>query len=146
MRNQEIKYLVEYLIPEDVRLLWKMERHVRTAAACIGQGLATVMLQIAAQTLDIATDLIVMEAPDTARTPNSGTTTASRQTLVTGEAVRKVTQMVKDELDKGKTLADLEGQEFYAEYLAKTDPMGTDVPNPVSHVGYGYATQIVTLI
>ena len=119
--------------------------HVRTAAACIGQGLATVMLQIAAQTLDIATDLIVMEAPDTARTPNSGTTTASRQTLVTGEAVRKVTQMVKDELDKGKTLADLEGQEFYAEYLAKTDPMGTDVPNPVSHVGYGYATQIVIL-
>ena len=53
--------------------------------------------------------------------------------------------MVKDELDNGKTLADLEGQEFYAEYLAKTDPMGTDVPNPVSHVGYGYATQIVIL-
>lgn len=119
--------------------------HVRTAAACIGQGLATVMLQIAIQTLGINSDLIVMEIPDTSRTPNSGTTTASRQTLVTGEAVREVTQQVKDELDKGKTLADLEGLEFYSEYLAKTDPIGTDVPNPVSHVGYGYATQIVIL-
>ncbi len=119
--------------------------HVRTAAACIGQGLATVMLQIAAETLKLSPDMIVMESPDTARTPNSGTTTASRQTLVTGEAVRKVTQMIRDELDKGKTVEELEGQEFYAEYLAKTDPIGTDVPNPVSHVGYGYATQVVIL-
>ncbi|MBP9477240.1 MAG: selenium-dependent xanthine dehydrogenase [Sebaldella sp.] len=119
--------------------------HIRTAAACIGQGLATVMIQIAAETLEMPHEMFIMEQPDTARTPNSGTTTASRQTLVTGEAVRKVTQLVKDELDKGKTLADLEGEEFYAEYLAKTDPIGTDVPNPVSHVGYGYATQIVIL-
>lgn len=119
--------------------------HVRTAAACIGQGLATVMLQIAVETLKLSPDMIVMESPDTARTPNSGTTTASRQTLVTGEAVRKVTQLIKDELDKGKTIENLEGQEFYAEYLAKTDPIGTDVPNPVSHVGYGYATQVVIL-
>lgn len=119
--------------------------HVRTAAACIGQGLATVMLQIAAETLKLSPDMIVMESPDTARTPNSGTTTASRQTLVTGEAVRRVTQLIKDELDKGKTVEELEGQEFYAEYLAKTDPIGTDVPNPVSHVGYGYATQVVIL-
>lgn len=119
--------------------------HVRTGAACIGQGLLTVMLQIATQTLQIPTDKIVMEQPDTTRTPNSGTTTASRQTLVTGEAVRKVTQLVKDDLDSGKTLEELEGKEYYAEYFAKTDPIGTDVPNPVSHVGYGYATQIVIL-
>ena len=39
----------------------------------------------------------------------------------------------------------LEGQEFYGEYLAKTDPLGADVPNPVSHVAYGYATQMCIL-
>lgn len=135
-------------IPDTGRCLVSVENgkvHVRTSAACIGQGLATVMLQIAIQTLGLDKDLIVMEAPDTSRTPNSGTTTASRQTLVSGEAVREATQQVKDELDKGKTLADLDGQEYYAEYLAKTDAIGTDVPNPVSHVGYGYATQIVIL-
>ena len=39
-------------------------------------------------------------------------------------------------------LDDLKGQVFYGEYLAKTDPLGADVPNPVSHVAYGYATQM----
>ena len=119
--------------------------HIRTAAACIGQGLLTVMLQIAVETLKISPDMIVMETPDTTRTPNSGTTTASRQTLITGEAVRRVSQLVKDDINAGKTLEELEGKEYYAEYIAKTDPMGSDIPNPVSHVGYGYATQIVIL-
>ena len=41
------------------------------------------------------------------------------------------------ELRSGKALQDLIGQEFYGEYLAKTDPLGADVPNPVSHVAYG---------
>ena len=46
------------------------------------------------------------------------------------------------EAKKGKKLKDLIGQEFYGEYLAKTDPLGANVPNPVSHVAYGYATQM----
>ena len=52
---------------------------------------------------------------------------------------------LKAELDAGKSLADLKGTEFYGEYLAKTDPLGADVPNPVSHVAYGYATQMCIL-
>ena len=39
----------------------------------------------------------------------------------------------------------LNGQEFYGEYLGKTDPLGAPVPNPVSHVAYGYATQMCIL-
>ena len=31
------------------------------------------------------------------------------------------------------------------DYLAKTDPLGANVPNPVSHVAYGYATQVCIL-
>ena len=42
-------------------------------------------------------------------------------------------------------LALANGREYYAEYLAKTDKMGADVPNPVSHVAYGYATQLCVL-
>ena len=135
-------------IPDTGRCKASVEKgkvHIRTAAACIGQGLLTVMLQIAVETLKISPDMIVMETPDTTRTPNSGTTTASRQTLITGEAVRRVSQLVKDDINAGKTLEELEGKEYYAEYIAKTDPMGSDIPNPVSHVGYGYATQIVIL-
>ena len=37
------------------------------------------------------------------------------------------------------------GKVYYAEYLAKTDPLGANVPNPVSHVAYGYATQVCIL-
>ena len=43
------------------------------------------------------------------------------------------------------SLAELEGKEYYGEYLAKTDKLGADVPNPVSHVAYGYATQVCIL-
>ena len=46
---------------------------------------------------------------------------------------------------EGKTLDDLNGTEYTGEYWPKTDPLGADVPNPVSHVAYGYATQICEL-
>ena len=39
----------------------------------------------------------------------------------------------------------MESQQFYGEYLGKTDPLGADVPNPVSHIAYGYATQVCIL-
>jgi CO/xanthine dehydrogenase Mo-binding subunit len=39
----------------------------------------------------------------------------------------------------------LGGREFYGEYLGVTDKMGADVPNPVSHVAYSYATQLIEL-
>jgi aldehyde oxidoreductase len=45
----------------------------------------------------------------------------------------------------GEELALLNGKEYYEEYYAKTDKMGADLPNPVSHVAYGYATQMCLL-
>ena len=44
------------------------------------------------------------------------------------------------------SMTPLVGREFYGEYLAKTDKLGADVPNPVSHVAYGYATQMCILV
>ena len=76
--------------------------------------------------------------------PDAGTTSGSRQTLITGEACRRACMELKRDLE-GKTLAELEGRSYYGEYLAKTDPLGADVPNPVSHVAYGYATQLCIL-
>ncbi len=119
--------------------------HVRTSAACIGQGMATVTTQIACETLNLPPELIIAEAPDTKRTPNSGTTTASRQSLFTGEATRRAAMQLRYELDMGRTLAAMEGEEFYGEYSAKTDPMNSDKKNPVSHAGYGYAAEVVIL-
>ena len=119
--------------------------HVRTSAACIGQGMATVAIQVACETLNLPPEMIIAEAPDTRRTPNSGTTTASRQSLFTGEAIRRAAVQLRYELDMGRALNDLEGQEFYGEYSAVTDPLINDKTNPVSHAGYGYAAEVAIL-
>jgi len=135
-------------VPDIGRCLVSVEGgkiHLRSSAACIGQGMATVILQMACETLGLPPEIFVVEAPDTARTPDSGTTTASRQTVFTGEATVRACKLLRAELEVGKTLFDLEGQEFYGEYKPETDPMGSPKPNPVSHVAYGFAAQVVTL-
>ena len=115
-----------------------------TSAACMGQGLATVLVQIVAEASGLLKSAIGVHAPDTMVTPNSGTSTASRQTLVTGEAARRAADALKQELGE-HSLAELEGRDFYREYDCVTDPMTSDKPNRLSHVAYGYATQVVLL-
>ena len=119
--------------------------HIYTGASCIGQGLGTVLVQTVVTCTGLRRGDVVYERSNTWIAPDSGDTSGSRQTLVTGEAARRACARLKAELDGGKTLAQLAGQEFYGEYLAKTDPLGADVPNPVSHVAYGYATQMCIL-
>lgn len=119
--------------------------HVRSSAGAIGQGVQTVLMQVVCETTGITPDKIVVEHPDTKYTPDSGTTTASRQTVFAGEATRKSSTQLKVDLDKGYTLVDLEGKEYVGEFDFKTDPIGSPKPNPVSHVAYGYATQLVVI-
>lgn len=119
--------------------------HIRTSAACIGQGLGTVATHILCETAGVSPDDVIVEAPDTDRTPDSGTTTASRQTVFTGEAVRVAANELQQILASGKTLADLEGCEYYGEYHGITDKMGSAKPNPVSHVAYGYGACVATI-
>ncbi|MCL2842772.1 MAG: selenium-dependent xanthine dehydrogenase [Oscillospiraceae bacterium] len=118
---------------------------IRTSAACIGQGMATVLMQMACETLRLPPEQFIIETPDTRRTPDTGTTTASRQTVFTGEATVRACKLLRAELNTGNSLQDLEGREFYAEYYPETDPMDSSKPNPVSHVAYGFAAQVVTL-
>lgn len=118
--------------------------HILAGASCIGQGLGTVLVQVCCDQLGLPRADIVYERSNTFEAPDSGTTSGSRQTLITGEACRRACGDLKKDLE-GKNLADLEGREYYGEYLAKTDPLGAKVPNPVSHVAYGYATQLCVL-
>lgn len=127
------------IVEEDGKL------HIYAGASCIGQGLGTVLVQLTVTYTGLKRDDIVYERSNTWIAPDSGDTSGSRQTLVTGEALRRAAAELREELNSGKTLDDLKGREFYGEYLAKTDPLGADVPNPVSHVAYGYATQMCIL-
>ncbi len=134
-------------IPDTGRIRLRVEEgklHIYAGASCIGQGLGTVLTQMVCDQTGLGRDDVVYERSNTYLAPDSGTTSGSRQTLVTGEACRRACEKL-NEAKKENPLSHLEGQEFYGEYLAKTDPLGADVPNPVSHVAYGYATQICIL-
>jgi CO/xanthine dehydrogenase Mo-binding subunit len=117
---------------------------VLTGAQCVGQGLATVLTQIVTEATGLPQECIAVATPDTFITPNAGTTTASRQTLFTGEATRLAVLKLQHALQTTE-LAKLEGNEYCGEYSGITDRLNSDKENPVSHVAYSYATQVVVL-
>ena len=115
-------------------------------ASDIGQGCATVFVQMAAETLNLPKSMIVNMGCNSELDPDSGTTSGSRQTLISGEAIRLVSLELKKELDEvGGDLDKLNGRSYFAEYFEPTDKLGADVPFPKSHVAYGYATHLVIL-
>ena len=118
--------------------------HIFAGASCIGQGLGTVLTQMVCTQTGLPPEAVVYERSNTYFAPDSGTTSGSRQTLFTGEACRRACESLREAI-KDKSLTELENEEFYGEYLGKTDPLGAPVPNPVSHIAYGYATQICIL-
>ncbi len=118
--------------------------HIFAGASCIGQGLGTVLTQMVCDQTGVRHEDVVYERSNTYSAPDSGTTSGSRQTLFTGEACRRACEGLRAALEEGG-LASLNGREFRGEYLGKTDPLGADVPNPVSHIAYGYATQVCIL-
>ncbi|MFT5874413.1 MAG: aldehyde oxidoreductase [Clostridium sp.] len=118
--------------------------YIHSSASCIGQGLGTILTQIVCETLNISQDKVGYVAPDTLTCPDAGNTTASRQTLFTGEATKRAAVKLLDTLIY-QTLENLDGEEFYGEFKGITDKMNSSKENPVSHVAYGYATHVVIL-
>ena len=117
-----------------------------SAASDIGQGCATVFLQMLAETTGLPLEKLKNMGANSEVAPDSGTTSGSRQTLITGEAVRMAAVELKADLDGAEgDLSALEGLEYFAEFFDPTDKLGADVPNPKSHVAYGFATHVVIL-
>jgi CO/xanthine dehydrogenase Mo-binding subunit len=65
---------------------------IRTAAADVGQGVLTVVTQIAAEVLKVKPEMIRIIRGDTHLTKNSGSTSATRQTYFTGNAVKEAAE------------------------------------------------------
>jgi len=69
--------------------------HIRSSAAAVGQGIQTVLFQIVCEETGLSPINIIVENPDTKFTPDAGTTTASRQTVFTGQAARQAAMGIK---------------------------------------------------
>lgn len=61
---------------------------VKTAAADVGQGVLTVVTQIVAEVLNVPPEVIVLDQGDTQTMKNAGSTSATRQTIFSGNAAK----------------------------------------------------------
>jgi xanthine dehydrogenase molybdenum-binding subunit len=108
----------------------------------MGQGVHTVLRQIACEELDLPAERVRV-AVDTERDLDTGQTTASRSTVLGGNAVIDAARRLKAALD-GQPLEALAGQEFRGEFAVDwTTP--NDAEEPVTHIAYAWVTQVVIL-
>lgn len=119
--------------------------NIYCAASDLGQGAQTVFKQMALDVLGLRFDQVNIIHPNSGNSPDSGTSSGSRQTLISGEAIKKVTEKLKIDLDKVDDISKLEGKEYFHEYFDPTDPLNSDKENPVSHIAYGFSTNVVIL-
>jgi len=69
-----------------------------SAAADMGQGIVTLLAQIAAERLGVEMSAVRIRRADTSKSPDAGASCASRQCMVSGNAVLKAADQVRDTL------------------------------------------------
>ena len=71
---------------------------LRSAAADMGQGIVTVLAQLAAEGLGVELSSVRVIRADTAQSPDAGASCGSRQTMVSGNAVIEAANSIRDTL------------------------------------------------
>ena len=96
-----------------------------------GQGTNTILCQIAAETLHLPYEFILIAQPDTARVPNSGSTVASRTAMIVGKLVERAAQSLCDALTtSGHLSSEYAAADFRAAalaYIAQHGPLKSSV-------------------
>ena len=108
----------------------------------MGQGVHTIFRQIACEELGVPAGTITVSV-DTEKDLDTGMTTASRATVLGGNAVLDAARKLKAALETS-TLTELAGEEFRGEFRVGWTT-SNDAPDPVTHLAYGWATQVVIL-
>jgi xanthine dehydrogenase molybdenum-binding subunit len=117
---------------------------VLTGFTEMGQGLFTVLRQVVVEETGIHADRMSVRAASELAV-ECGMTTASRATALASMACKRAAEALAAEL-AGSTLEALAGREYHGEYVCDfTVPLGTEVPDPVTHMAFGFATQVVIL-
>ena len=71
---------------------------INSAAADMGQGIITLMAQLAAERLGLDLSCVRIDRADTAKAPDAGASCASRQAMVSGNAVLIAADEIRDTL------------------------------------------------
>jgi CO/xanthine dehydrogenase Mo-binding subunit len=109
------------------------------SAADVGQGVHTVMRQMAAEALNIPLEKISLVASDTAFTDNSGSVSASRMTFMAGNSIRGAAAAA---LEKWKN----EERPAIATYQyrpPRTTPLDPETGKSEPNFAYGYVAESV---
>jgi CO/xanthine dehydrogenase Mo-binding subunit len=121
---------------------------VHTAAAEVGQGLVTVLAQIVRTELGVQQVVIL---PADTSIGSAGSSSASRQTYMTGGAVRAACQAVREQLDRRARqrfpgtspglaeLLDEPAEQTVTWRHRPTDPLDPDTGQGQAHVQYAFA-------
>ena len=143
---------------------------LHSGAADMGQGIITVMAQLAAERLGVDLTSVRVVRADTAKSPDAGASCASRQAMVSGNAVLEAadairdtlltlaagkTKIAKDRLDlrAGQLLVDGEAHELSVRDLAQRagnwgyalhaeSLVHFEYPNDVPEISYRYSQEV----
>jgi CO/xanthine dehydrogenase Mo-binding subunit len=102
---------------------------VRCGVQDIGGGQASSLAQIAAEILGVDLDQVTVHFGDSARTPLAGTTTATRQLYMSGNAVYEASTILRDQILRA--LADETNQPFESLSMAEEGVVGVDTALPL---------------
>jgi CO/xanthine dehydrogenase Mo-binding subunit/aerobic-type carbon monoxide dehydrogenase small subunit (CoxS/CutS family) len=118
---------------------------IRSGFTEMGQGLFTVLIQAAVEETGLPADIFDVTT-DTRDDVNCGQTTASRGTVLGCHGVIAAARKLNADLKAGERLTDLAGRVYGGRWdCYPTDDFGTNVPDPKTHLTYGFATQVVIL-
>ena len=127
-----------------IRVLGGARLELLTGFTEMGQGLHTILRQVVCHETGLPPEF--MEVRTVSRPEvECGMTTASRATALCTAAGRIAAQKLSDELGR-HPLETLTGHEFHGEYICDfTTAPGAGAEEPVTHMAFGFATQVVLL-
>jgi xanthine dehydrogenase molybdenum-binding subunit len=112
----------------------------------MGQGLFTILRQVVHHETGLPVDVMDVRTASDPRVV-CGMTTASRATALLTAAGKVAAEKLAADLEHATGgLTELAGREYHGEYVCDfTTKPGADVADPVTHMTFSYATQVVIL-
>ncbi len=113
---------------------------LRIGAADVGQGSHLALRQIAAETLGLAPEQIMMVCEDSSESPNAGSASASRMTLMGGRAVRDACATAREQWGHTDETHITVTRQYRPPI---TTPLAPETGEATPNYCYGYAAQAV---